>query len=167
MGIVELAKPMGVWCGHCRCGQGCGVYDTRPQPCRVFTCQWLADPALSPRLRPDRTKVVLVSEPDGPPLVAYCDPAHPHAWREEPVYGLLKAKAQALGKAGGIPLVLARAGLRLWLITHTEDTDVGEVAMNAPLDITLTPEGKLFVNILPAPEAPEAQRAVWPAAARR
>jgi hypothetical protein len=162
MGIVELAKPMGVWCGHCSPGKGCGVYDSRPASCRVFACQWLLDPALPRRFRPDQTKVVLVSEVSGPPLVAYCDPAHPYAWRREPIYGWLKAKALEMWKAGGIPLVLVRAGSRLWRVTPTDDTDVGEVALNVPLDITCSPEGKLVVNILPAPEAPEAQRAVWP-----
>jgi hypothetical protein len=38
-------KPNNVWCRHCT-KPGCGVYETRPDECRRWACQWLIDPTL-------------------------------------------------------------------------------------------------------------------------
>jgi len=52
--------------GHVRCSklkegcQGCSIYDTRPQFCRSYMCQWiLRDPLLSYRMRPDKCKILV------------------------------------------------------------------------------------------------------------
>jgi hypothetical protein len=40
-----LNKPRDVWCQHCRPGKGgCSIYDTRPDVCRGFACDWLVKP---------------------------------------------------------------------------------------------------------------------------
>ncbi len=144
--IGELNKPGGVWCGHCHPGQGCTIHGAHPPSCRTFACHWLKDSALADRLRPDRSKVVLTSDPGGPLFVAYCDPASPLAWRRDPIYGLLKARARE--NTGFASVIVVRAGLRLWLITPKADADFGEVDLNAPLDVTLGSDGMLHVNIL-------------------
>jgi len=41
LAVDELKKPHGKWCAHCKTGQGCGIYDTRPAECRDFRCTWL------------------------------------------------------------------------------------------------------------------------------
>ena len=56
---VDLKKPGFVPCPHLRdlllvAGPGCGIYDTRPRPCRAWSCVWLTSPGLPPELRPDR-----------------------------------------------------------------------------------------------------------------
>ena len=42
--IPELTKPAGRLCVHANAG--CNIYPDRPEPCRTFTCGWLATPAL-------------------------------------------------------------------------------------------------------------------------
>lgn len=56
--IRALDKPPGQWCAHCRPGQGCGIYDARPEECRTYGCLWLAGYGPD-RIRPDRSRVVL------------------------------------------------------------------------------------------------------------
>jgi hypothetical protein len=150
MGIEELAKPVGVWCQHRRAGVGCDIHGRHPASCQAFACQWLIEPAAPARFRPDRTKVVLAAEGDPPRLVAYCDPANPLAWRREPIYGLLKARARAS------PLtVVARAGARLWLIAPDEDVDLGEVDAASAFQVERGHDGRLRVTALPPTAGPE------------
>jgi hypothetical protein len=144
MGIDELAKPAGVWCSHRVVGVGCDIHGRHPASCRAFACQWLVEPAMPPRLRPDRTKVVLVAEGEPARLVAYCDPANPLAWRREPVYSLLKAQARAAVRS-----VIARAGARLWLIAADEDIDLGEVDPRSAFRVERDGGGRLRVTPIP------------------
>jgi hypothetical protein len=147
MGIAELAKPQGVWCPHCKPGRGCGIYEERPPSCRTFACQWLAEPDMPDIFKPDRSKVVLDVDPSGPRLMAECDPAAPLAWREEPIYSLLKGQARE--KWGGAMMVLARAGRRTWLITPREDIDLGLVDPRSTLDVQQRPDGSAVVKVSP------------------
>ena len=56
--IRALAKPPDQWCPHCRPGQGCAIYETRPEECRTFACLW--HQGYGPDgIRPDRSRVVL------------------------------------------------------------------------------------------------------------
>src|SRR5437879_2108737 len=81
MEIKALASPTGAWCSHCKIGSGCTIYADRPEECRVFSCQWLLDPSMPHRLRPDQSKVVIFTDSDGRRLIAACDPANPLAWK--------------------------------------------------------------------------------------
>jgi hypothetical protein len=40
-GIRELNKPPGTWCRHCRIGEKCSIYNSRPKSCREYACSWL------------------------------------------------------------------------------------------------------------------------------
>ena len=56
--VPELNKPAGVRCEHLT-SQGCGIYDQRPDSCRVFDCGWKRFSSrqgvnITPKLRPDR-----------------------------------------------------------------------------------------------------------------
>jgi hypothetical protein len=139
MSIDELAKPVGTWCEHCTPGRGCAIYGQHPQSCRDFACQWLLEPDMPHRYRPDQSKVVLAAEGDGPRLVAHCDPANPTAWRRNPMYALLKQQARATWGTGAT--VVAKAGLRLWLIAPEQDIDLGEVDPRSPFKIEQTDGG--------------------------
>jgi hypothetical protein len=160
MGIAELAKPQGVWCPHCRPGRGCGIYGAHPPSCQSFACQWLSEPGMPDIYKPDRSKVVLDTDPGGPRLIALCDPAAPVAWREEPMYSLLKGQARE--KWGSPMMVLAKAGLRMWLITPKEDIDLGLVDPRSPLDVQQRPDGSAVVKVLPPVPAGEGQPVTRP-----
>ncbi|GGC78748.1 hypothetical protein [Chelatococcus reniformis] len=95
MGIVELDKPRGRWCPHCRPGQGCTTYDDRPEECRTFSCLWLTQDFLGEEWKPDRSKLVLYTEHDANRLVVQVDTGAAQAWRREPFFSQIKAWAQA------------------------------------------------------------------------
>jgi len=148
MAIDELAKPFGVWCPHARPGQGCAIYGEHPASCRAFACLWLTEDGLPDAYRPDRTKVVLTAEDEAQPrLIANCEPANPLAWAQEPIYSLLKARARETWGTGSV--VLAKAGLRLWLITPNADMDLGEVETRSPVLVEQDPLGEIRVTVQP------------------
>src|SRR5258708_36396047 len=65
VGVVEIAKPGGVWCRHCVSGKRCTVYETRYVSCRTFYCEWMVQKALGPEWKPDRAKFVLANTDAG------------------------------------------------------------------------------------------------------
>ena len=99
--------------------------------------------------RPDLTKVVITVETDPQPrLIANCEPANPVAWRSEPIYSLLKDRARATWTSSA--MVVARAGLRMWLITPDADIDMGEVAPGSPFVVEQSAAtGAVKVTVLP------------------
>jgi hypothetical protein len=58
----ELDKPANSLCLHCAEGQGCTVYDVRPQVCRGFYCGYFFLPELGEEWHPSRSGVVIRSE---------------------------------------------------------------------------------------------------------
>jgi hypothetical protein len=150
MEIIELEKPVGVWCGHCNVGSGCAIYSERPGSCRAFACQWLLDPSMPHRLRPDQTKVVVTVDDDGLRLVARCDPANPMAWRREPFYSTLKRWSQ--GAFGTGRQVTVAAGRRLWIIAPNQDLELGEVDPSSSIATAELPDGTVRVTVTPLGE---------------
>lgn len=57
-----LQKPANTLCTHCVEGQGCTVYEVRPQVCRGFFCGWFFLPELGPNWHPEQSGVVIRSE---------------------------------------------------------------------------------------------------------
>ncbi|MBJ3783784.1 hypothetical protein [Devosia sediminis] len=57
-----LRKPANSLCLHCAEGQGCTVYDVRPQVCRGFYCGYFFLPELGPNWHPENSGVVIRSE---------------------------------------------------------------------------------------------------------
>lgn len=49
-------------CPHCVEGQGCSVYEVRPQVCRGFFCGWFFLPELGENWHPEQSGVVIRSE---------------------------------------------------------------------------------------------------------
>jgi hypothetical protein len=87
--VGELDKPVNRWCLHCKIGDKCLVYDSRPQVCREFECLWLQsqdyedrDARWPVKARPDRCKVMLWMPTHGDSYMAMVDPGSPMAWRE-------------------------------------------------------------------------------------
>jgi hypothetical protein len=58
------------WCQNCDKGQGCRIYETRPQGCRDFMCLWKVMPTFPEELRPDKCKVLWTMTEDGRTAVA-------------------------------------------------------------------------------------------------
>ena len=95
MAVPDISKPACVHCEHEeRPHGGCRVYDKpeKPQACTDFACLWLVSQSrrreerMIPALRPDRSKVMLHDARDGQDTVyLHVDPAHPDAWRWEPI----------------------------------------------------------------------------------
>jgi hypothetical protein len=122
--VAALAKPAGSWCPHCRPGRGCGAYEQRPQECRSFGCLWLADPKFPEELKPDRSKLVFVLEPNKR-VVAHCDPGRPLAWKQAENYRLLKNLAVVSAESGR--QVLVALGDSYTAILPDRDVPLGTV----------------------------------------
>ena len=103
LGIGALDKPAGTWCPHCRPGQGCTIYESRPEECRTFLCDWLRNEALGPEWKPEKSKIVLASS--GKNILAYVDPSAPTAWRKSPFFERLTAIMQKALPNGGLVYV--------------------------------------------------------------
>lgn len=61
--VQGIDKEAGAWCPHCLPGEGCSIYERRPQSCRDFDCLWLRG-HLAESDRPDRIGAVFWSAVD-------------------------------------------------------------------------------------------------------
>lgn len=74
-------KRKNVLCEHCKVGEGCGIYETRPSVCREWECLWRTDLTLGDELRPDRVHLYAIAKRDL--HVVSVDPHWPEAWRKD------------------------------------------------------------------------------------
>jgi hypothetical protein len=125
MSIYELEKPSGEWCGHCRIGVGCSIYDGRPTECRQFLCGYLVLSDLSEEWKPSRSKIVITSEVTRNSITFHVDPSRPDAWRREPFYSYMKQRAERAASQRGQVLVIV--GKRSIMIFPDRDVDLGNV----------------------------------------
>jgi len=124
LGIAEIDKPAGSWCGHFQRGKGCGIYADRPGACSAFQCLWTASENLDDRWRPDRARFVLFTEQDGRRLNVVVDPAYPMAWRKEPYYSRIKAMS---ARARDGYELLVSIGDRRIVVFPDQEADLGVV----------------------------------------
>lgn len=99
-------KAANVWCRHCKPGQGCGIWQTRPQFCREFFCHWIQDMSLGAEWQPSISKFVMNNE-DDKRFAVICDPGHPRAWAREPYGATLRALAARLLGEGRYIMIYA------------------------------------------------------------
>lgn len=125
MGIGALEKPRGTWCPHCVQNRGCTIYETRPDECRGFECDYLRSTALGPAWRPDKARFVLVTDVAKNMIYVELDSGQPNAWRREPYLGGLKAMARDMVRTGR--LVVVRNGQRVIALLPNEEVDLGIV----------------------------------------
>jgi uncharacterized cysteine cluster protein YcgN (CxxCxxCC family) len=95
----EIAKPAGEWCAHCA-RPGCSIYESRPNLCQDFACQWLLDERLGPEWFPATSGMILVME--GSTLFVVVDPNKPDAHRTQP-YAHDLARMESWGKRSPTP----------------------------------------------------------------
>ena len=141
MEIATLGKPPGSWCWNCKPLRGCAIYADRPRECENFNCLWLINPKLGEEWKPNRCKMVLVTDLDGKRLVAHVDPRQPDAWKRRPYYAMLKDWAQRSMSFRG--QVIAAVGRRMYMILPDRDVDLGVVGLDdfIVLDEVETPTG--------------------------
>lgn len=126
VGVLEIAKPSGVWCRHAAPGRGCLTYDARYPSCRSFYCLWMTQQGLGPEWKPERARFVLVSTEEGRRLTACVDPGLPSAWRRSPYYENLKAWAiEGARRSPDLHLVDVQIGQRWIAILPDRDVDLG------------------------------------------
>jgi hypothetical protein len=132
MVIPELAKPKDSWCPNFARGQGCAIYDTRPNSCRDFSCYWLIDPEMGPEWKPDRCKMVLDARADW--LVVHVDPAAAAPWRQEPYFSYL-TQMSARNMARGARVLVMEKG-RTIIILPDGATDLGVVTPQDKIEVS-------------------------------
>lgn len=75
LGVPSLEKPTCTQCRHVVEG-GCGIYEARPDECRVFQCLWLDSQSRSQpwgkKLRPDKCGVMFVATTRPDTVAAHC-----------------------------------------------------------------------------------------------
>lgn len=99
--VKAVGKPFGEPCKHLGrtvFGQGCTIYETRPEECRHYVCLWLDSQRrqgvekMPENMRPNVTKCVL-GWPfgiDRETMFVYPYPDYPNAWRVPPVSDYIK-----------------------------------------------------------------------------
>jgi hypothetical protein len=124
--IPELGKPAARWCRHAVPGNGCGIYENRPQVCRRFYCHWMVDPALGPEWKPDKAKFVMFPDPDCAEMYnVMVDPAFPDAWRRPPFFAAIESWVAAGATHGRFALV--HIGSRLTAVLPDRVVELGTV----------------------------------------
>ena len=96
----EPHKPIYTPCRH-MCKRGCGIYEIRPEACRVWECLWLFTQDLDKvgmqplpkELRPDRCGVVLEMNSHGN-VIAHCKTGP--EFQQEPMASYLRKLANRL-----------------------------------------------------------------------
>ncbi|HET7785269.1 MAG TPA: hypothetical protein VFL36_04820 [Myxococcales bacterium] len=87
MGISALQKPWGERCPNLG-DVGCAIYASRPAECAEFNCWWFVSPELPEGMRPDRSGILVWSEPasfgqpdavDGTPHLTWARETRPGA----------------------------------------------------------------------------------------
>lgn len=90
---ASVKKPAQTWCSHCAIGEGCRIYDQRPDECRTFFCGWVLDEGLDDAWRPERSRMLVKFEPGR--IVIHVDKDRKGAWRREPFLSQIRTWAQA------------------------------------------------------------------------
>lgn len=122
--VEEINKPQYVWCSHCKPGKGCGIYDTRPNDCRVFQCFSLANRTFGDEWRPDRAKFVMTEEPGTGRVFIVCETSAPGVWWRDPYYPMFKAYLALPGNERKQIVILT--GKRLTVLVPQGEFDLGE-----------------------------------------
>jgi hypothetical protein len=144
VGIAELNKPMNQWCPHCLKHSGCKIYDSRPNECRTFNCDWLINAKVGDEWQPMRSKMVLRLVIDGniSKLVVHVDPGAPLSWRKEPYYSQLKRWARNIEEQNG--LITLYIGKQVIVVLPNKDVDLGIFNMGERLNYRKRRVGSLW-----------------------
>lgn len=62
--VHEIHKPMWTRCQH-QCESGCGIYESRPEPCQTYQCLWRGGVLKGEESRPDKLGLILDLRAEG------------------------------------------------------------------------------------------------------
>jgi hypothetical protein len=122
--IAELGKSYDQWCAHCRPGNGCTIYETRPLACKSFTCSWLSDQTIGEHWYPAKSKMVVQISGGHDDhydvfVDVHVDRGASNVWRAEPYVSELQH--MSMGKR---VLVRVFYGNRTWIVRPDEILEV-------------------------------------------
>ena len=86
---------MDEWCENCDKGNGCSVYDTRPDECKNFDCLWKKQ-KLPEYLRPDNCGIMFELLYEKPVYVGFVVPEKDDTWQTDDMM-LLVSKINEVG----------------------------------------------------------------------
>ena len=121
--VRALDKPQFEWCKHCAVGEGCRIYERRPDECREFNCTWLMDVGLGDEWQPSRSRIVLTQEAGV--IGVHVDPSRLDAWRREPYHPQIRQWARAT--QGGGDRVIVWEGANAIVLLPRGDKPLGKV----------------------------------------
>ena len=152
--IGALNKPPGQWCPHCKVGEGCAIYETRPDECRSFNCLWLSDASIPEEWAPRNTRMVLAGA--GAAIFVLVDPSRAGAWRNAPYHAKLRGWAAGMVPRGG--QILVREGREMFAILPDHEKALGHVEEGLVFLTTQrqTPNGTQYDMEVVSPDDPRA-----------
>lgn len=141
LAVDEIGKPAHRWCDHFVPGDGCGIYEARPQACSTFQCVWLRQTDLGAEWKPNRAHFVMYLDTRQKQLVVNVDPGHANAWRTEPYLSEFRRWARRGLEEG--PQLVVKIRRRIIAILPDREIDFGELADNERIRLTRhrSPEG--------------------------
>lgn len=149
--IPATESPIGVWCKHCKPGAGCGIWETRPDFCRSFFCNWIKFDWLGEEWRPDIAKFVFTIDPNSGYLMFQVDPGSPDAWKREPYYSQIKTwAAEGLSRARGTVVFINKTAT---LVLPDGDAQLGELGPDDRINIGPGGDGTIKVELKRGPKA--------------
>lgn len=143
--VPATESPAGAWCRHCRPGQGCGVWPTRPDACREFFCNWITQEWLGPEWKPEHSKIVFTMDAKTGFLQFQVDPGSPNAWKRPPFYGHIKRWAVEALQRGRYTLIFVNKSATLVLPDREEA--LGALGPNDRLTVGAGADGRLAVEV--------------------
>ena len=90
--IPELEKPKRTMCPNI-CN-GCKIYETRPQSCRNFTCEWLINPKFGDEWQPLKSKIVVFFSESNSKIFLNFHCQEDGCWKKEPYFSQIKFYAR-------------------------------------------------------------------------
>jgi len=101
LGIKSVDSPPGKWCRHAEPGEGCTIYEARPDECSSFRCAWMQMETVSDNLRPDLCKAIFEKIGND---IFFCT--------QHPAYGIKRVVKRQIGEfvKQGFSVVAKTAG---------------------------------------------------------
>jgi hypothetical protein len=142
--VPAVPKKAGAWCPHCAVGQGCKIYDERPDLCREFVCLWIQDAGLPEDWKPEKSKMVATVSAQTGFIHVRCDPASPNAWRRDPHHSYLRSWSRQLLERRSHLLVFV--GEQAHLIMPEQDVPLGKMSPETSFAVkrTFGPQGVAY-----------------------
>src|SRR5262249_23485954 len=78
--VHEISKARMQECPNCTTGVGCKIYETRPNACRQFFCEYRLNPEIGEEWKPNLCNMIITVERQSRRINVMCDDGHFDAW---------------------------------------------------------------------------------------